>query len=399
MKHDFFTILKNVMRREWKRIVERKTIYLFTIFMPMLFFLFFAYIYVNGILRNIPVAVFDEDNSEISRIIIRGIDATSGFNVTEYVNSTDEIKNDFRQGKIRGAFYIPRDLERNLKRGKETSVVVFSDASNLIVSNTTLKEASTVIKTISGGILMKKLRSSGMQTQQAMNIISPIRIETQALYNFNYNYLNYLISGLLPVLLQMIIMTVAVLLISSEFVHHTINDLLETAEENVWAIIWGKSLPHLILHAATVLGLAGIIFPLFGMEIIGSTIGTILFLLFFVCVSFFFGLMISAVFHDQQFATEVSLFINVPAFIFSGFIFPLWAVPFLHSAFAQMIPSTHFIPGFLKIYQMGAPVWSVWPEMMRLTAFLGVSITIVYVALKYQIRRHQAVQLEGSAAQ
>ncbi len=190
MKHDFFTILKNVMRREWKRIVERKTIYLFTIFMPMLFFLFFAYIYVNGILRNIPVAVFDEDNSEISRIIIRGIDATSGFNVTEYVNSTDEIKNDFRQGKIRGAFYIPRDLERNLKRGKETSVVVFSDASNLIVSNTTLKEASTVIKTISGGILLKKLRSSGMQTQQAMNIISPIRIETQALYNFNYNYLN-----------------------------------------------------------------------------------------------------------------------------------------------------------------------------------------------------------------
>jgi len=48
---------------------------------------------------------------------------------------------------------------------------------------------------------------------------------------------------------------------------------------------------------------------------------------------------------------------------------------------------------------MGDPVWSVWPEMMRLTAFLGVSITIVYVALKYQIRRHQAVQLEGSAAQ
>jgi hypothetical protein len=64
-----------------------------------------------------------------------------------------------------------------------------------------------------------------------------------------------------------------------------------------------------------------------------------------------------------------------------------------------MIPSTHFIPGFLKIYQMGDPVWSVWPEMMRLTAFLGVSIAIVYVALKYQIRRHQAVQLEGSAAQ
>jgi ABC-2 type transport system permease protein len=386
------------MHREWRRIVERKTIYLFTVFMPMIFFFFFAYIYVDGVLRNIPVAIFDEDNSEISRLIIRSIEATSGFSVKEYVNSNGEIQNDFRKGKIQGAFYIPHNLERDLKKGKPTTVIVFSDAANLIVSNTTLKEATAVIKTVSAGVLLKKLRSAGMRPEEAMNIITPIRVETQTMYNPNYNYLNYLVSGLLPVMFQMIIMTVAVLLISSEFVHSTIGDLLATAKDNVWAIIWGKSLPHLALHAATVLGMIGIIFPIFGMQIIGSTVGTILFLFYFTCVVFFFGLMISALIHDQQLAAEISLFINVPAFIFSGFTFPLWGVPSLHNAFAQIIPSTHFIFGFLKIYQMGAPVWSVWPEALELTAFLVVSLAVTYFALKRQIRRHLAGQAEGSAA-
>ena len=372
-----------VMKREWRRIGERKTLYLLSIVLPILLFLFLGYIYSNGVLRDIPVAVFDADNSGMSRLIIRAVESTSAFRIVEYTHSVDEIKEGFQRGRIQGAFYIPKDLERNIKRGKPSTVVIFNNSTNLVIANTTLKDGSALIKTISGGILLKKFRSNGLQTEQAMHIINPFRIETQSLYNPNYNYLNFLVSGLIPVMLQMIIMVAAVLLNSSEFTHRTFLELFATAEGSVWAIFIGKSLPHLAIHSAAVLGILGIIFPLFGMQIVGSTLATAFLFIYFVMASFFFGLMISAVFHNQQFATEVALFINIPAFIFSGFVFPLWAMPLFHQIFAQVMPYTHFLYGFLKLYQMGAPTTDILPELGRLSIFIILSAAVTLFALRY----------------
>jgi ABC-2 type transport system permease protein len=372
-----------VMKREWQRIGERKTLYLLSIILPIFLFFFFGYIYSDGVLRNIPVAIFDADNSEMSRLIVRAIESTSAFRIVEYSHSVNEIKENFQCGKIQVAFYLPKDLERNIKRGKPSTVVIFNNSTNLVIANTTLKDGSALIKTISGGILLKKFRSTGMQTEQAMNIINPIRIETQSLYNPNYNYLNFLVSGLIPVMLQMIIMVAAALLFSSEFTHHTFLELLTAADGSVWAVFIGKSLPHLAIHCATVLGILGIIYPLFGMQIVGSTLATALLFIYFVIASFFFGLMISAIFHDQQFATEVVLFLNVPAFIFSGFVFPLWAMPFFHQIFAQILPYTHFLLGFLKLSQLGAPVADILPEFERLSIFIAFSVAVTLFALRY----------------
>ncbi len=372
-----------VMKREWQRIGERKTLYLLSIILPIFLFFFFGYIYSDGVLRNISVAIFDADNSEISRLIVRAVESTSAFQIVEYAHSVDEIKENFQRGKIQVAFYLPKGLERDIKRGKPATVVIFNNSTNLIIANTTLKDGSALIKTISGGILLKKFRSNGLQAEQAMNIINPIRIETQSLYNPNYNYLNFLVSGLIPVMLQMIIMVAAALLFSSEFTHHTFLELLTNADGSVLAVFIGKSLPHLAIHCATVLGILGIIYPLFGMQIVGSTLATALLFMYFVIASFFFGLMISAVFHDQQFATEVVLFLNVPAFIFSGFVFPLWAMPSFHQIFAQILPYTHFLLGFLKLSQLGAPVADILPEFEQLSVFIVISVALTLFALRY----------------
>ena len=383
----FSSSLRKVLQREWNRIGERKTIYLLSIILPILLFLFLAFIYKNGVLRDIPVAVYDADRSELSRLIVQSIESTSAFRIVCYTQSVDEIKKEFQRGTILGACYIPHDLERDMKRGKPATLVVFSDETNLVLANTTLKDASTLAKTISGGILLKKLRSSGRSLEQAMNIINPIRIETQSLYNPTYNYEYYLVTGLLPVMLQMIIMVVAVLIMSSEFTHGTFAELFATAGGNIYALFLGKSLPHIAIHTSTILGMIGIIFPLFGIQVVGSVLGKLFLLFYFVLVSFFLGLMISTLFHNQQFATEVALFLNIPAFIFSGYIFPLWAMPQFHQAFALVLPYTHFLYGFLKLCRMGTPLSDALPEVGILTIFLLVSISITLVALHRQAAR------------
>ncbi len=108
-------------------------------------------------------------------MITESIEGASSFRIVEYEHSIDEIQDAYRKGRIQGAFYIPNNLEHDLKRGKPASVVVFNNQTNLVIGNTTLKDATTLIKTISGGVLLKKLRSKGMSTEQAMAIINPIQ--------------------------------------------------------------------------------------------------------------------------------------------------------------------------------------------------------------------------------
>ncbi|HEX2961806.1 MAG TPA: ABC transporter permease [Ignavibacteriales bacterium] len=377
--------LIKILLREINRITGRKTIYLLSVVLPVILFLLVALIYKNGVVRNLPVAVYDADNSTLSRMLSRSVDASSSMAVTEHVNSLDELKTEFLKGHIQGAFYFPENMERDIKRGTGSSMVIFKNTSSLIVGNMIYKDGMTIARTVSGGALLKKLRSKGLSETQAMNVINPIRIETQSLYNPEYNYLQYLIPGLLTAMFQMIIMISAVLIISSEFTHNTFGELVRISGGNIFTIILGKALPHLVLHTVTALGIIGIIFPMFSIEIGGSVAFSLAFIEYFILTSFFLGFLLSCSFHEQLFATEVALFINTPAFIFSGFTFPLWGMPALHNYFAQLIPFTHFLSGFLKIYQMGTPIKYVAPEFFRLSIFLVISLAASFIVLRFRV--------------
>jgi ABC-2 type transport system permease protein len=225
-----------------------------------------------------------------------------------------------------------------------------------------------------------------MHPEKAYNIIQPIKVETKSLYNPNYSYLNYLVPGLLACMLQMIIMLSGVLIISSEFVHNTFPELLELSDKKVLNIILGKSLPHLAFHFVTAIAIIGVIFPIFNLHIHGEIFGLLVFFLIFIMASFFMAFMISSLFHDQMFATELALFINTPAFLFSGFTFPLTSMPLLHNIFASIIPFTHFLYGYLMLYQMGTPLSYALEFVGKLLMFIIISLIVLIFSLKHHIK-------------
>ncbi len=376
--------IRNVMKREFIRIAERKTLYSLMIILPMILFLLFALIYKNRSIENLPVAIFDEDNSALSRLVIQSVESTKSMKIDRYVHSIDEIRESMLSGKIQAGFYIPRDFSSEIKSGKSTRMVVYKNTNNLIIGNLIYKDALTITKTVSGGVLLKKLRSEGMSEDQAMNIVNPIRLETQSLFNPAYNYENYLVPGLMPVMLQMIIMISGVLIISSEYTHRTIDELFKTADNLVLAVFLGKSIPHLLIYTTMSLGMIGIIFPLFAIPYSGSVVTGLLFLIYFIAANFFLAMFLSTLIHDQLLATEIAVFFNTPAFIFSGYTFPLSSMPGLHSIYGQMMPFTHFLSGFLKIYQMNAPNRYLWPEVQVLSLFVWGSIALSLIAIKYR---------------
>jgi len=376
----------NVMRREFRRIGEHKAVYTLMIIVPLVVFFIIFHIYRDRVVVDVPVGVCDLDNSALSRTIVRAIESTRTLNIAHDCRSIDDIKNGMRDGSIEGAFYIPPGLEQDIKSGKPATIVVYKNTANLIIGNLILKDASTITQTISAGILMKRLEAGGLSTNQALVLANPISIESNSLYNPGYNYANFLPPGIVMVLLQMLIMILAVVVINDEINNGTLAELFRTAQGKISAVLWGKTLAHVAIHTATGMGVLGLLFPLYHIPILGSILLAIPFMIYFIAASFLPGLVISCLFNNRFIATDIAAFFNSPAFLFSGYTFPLWAMPGLHSFYAQLLPFTHFLSGFLKIYQYNAPAVSLLPEIGTLSIFVFASLVAAAVLLKYRIK-------------
>ena len=374
-----------VIVREFGILFKKKSTLLLSIIAPGIFFLVFALIFRKGVLKDIPVAIYDEDKSSLSLLITRYVESTGSMAIVKYVNSSEELKSEFKKGNIDAAFYLPRNMERDVKAGKQSHPVLYINSINLIKSNNILNDGEKIIKTVSGGILLKKIRSSGSTENQAMDIINPIKIDSQIMFNPNYSYEQYLFPGLAAFTLMMIIMLTSVLVLNSEFSNNTFRELISTGENKLYAVMFGKSVPYIFIHLLNVLILTGVILPLFNIGLNGAAISTVIFIMLFVGVSFAAGMAVSVLINDRMFATEIILFINTPAFIFSGLTFPLWSMPKVISAFAQVIPFTQFLSGFMKLYLWSAPLKYALPEIGILLGFLAVFILIIYFGLKYRI--------------
>lgn len=378
------SVFVKIILREFIRIFERKTLYLITIIFPIIIFLTYGLIYKQEIIREVPISIFDEDNSSLSQKIIEQIEASSSLKIVNYFFSIDEIKNNFRNGEIYGAFHIPKGFEKNIKTGKNSTVVVYINSSNLILNNIILKDATTIIKTASASILLKKISSKGNSFDKALDIINPVKIEIANLYNYNYSYSYYLVPGLIGFTLQMMIMISSVLVFSSEFSHNSFEELASIANYNPFNIILGKLLSHITIHLANVLLILFIVFPLFNIHVNGSYLLLFLVYFIFVLANLLVAFAVSSFIKDQQFATEIIVFFNTPAFIFSGFTFPLWAMPSFHASIAYTMPFTYFINASMKVMYMNSNISFIKNEMLvfGLIIIFSFIITLLSIALK-----------------
>lgn len=383
--------LNNVFKREFHRIVERKTLYLLMIIFPVFIFTFYGSIYKEEMIREIPVAIFDEGHSELSHRIINLIESSPNMKIVNYALSQQEIKNGFLDGKIHGAFYFPKDFEYQIKKGKSSTLVVYKNSANLIIGNILLKDASTIVKSVSGAVLITKLGKACIPNNSGINIANAIKIDSQILYNPNYSYSIYLAPGLISFTFQMMIMIAAVIVISSEFTHNTFTELLNISGNNVLNILLGKAIPHFIIHFTTGLLVLGIIFPFFNIKVLGSITSLLFLFALLISASLMLGLLISSFFHNQFFATELAIFFNTPAFIFSGFTFPLWSMPAVHNLFALTMPFTHFLSAFLKVFQMNLPLSNCINEILVLSGFTVIPFVTSYFVLKYHQNKILAV--------
>jgi ABC-2 type transport system permease protein len=376
-----------IIQRELERLYSSRSGILLLIIIPFVVYLILNSLYGKGNIHDLPVAVYDQDQSQLSRSIKRYLDASSYLAVTRQLTSEDDLEEVLQAGEVQGIIVFPHQMEKRMMKSRSEKVMVYTNSSNIVFGNLIYKASSELVIAAASEALQKKLEKDGLSKKQSQELFEPIRISFKPLYHPSYNYLYYLTPGLMLVLLQMFIMFVAARAINLEFNSNTIKELAFGKKVSVFQILLGKYLAHLFAASILVLMIFGIFYSWFNIPLQASFWPMVLLLFVFVSANIFIGFAFSAIFLDEMLALDFTLFYNSPAFVFSGFTFPLMGMPWYSKMYAGLIPYTHFLYGFLKIEVMEAPLRFAANEIIILIIFSLVGLITSFAFLSIRLNK------------
>lgn len=379
--------LYEVIKKEFKSIFTNKYYIFLVCFFPFLDLLFLGGIYFYGSVHNMPIAVIDKDNSKISRTISRYFNSSYAFDIFYKPNNIEEINSLFLNNKIFMCVFIPKDTQKNIKRSLPANVTLYVDGSNFLTANLSEIEGASVIGTINAGLKNKMMKKRGIQSKQADEMMLPIKNDTSKLFNPSSNYGYFLTPGIWISVLGQLFLIFGTL---------TIGKKLETEKlhENVFCLIVGKLIVYTIISTIYFEILFRIFFPAFQIPFDGNTSGAIILSILFVISTVCLGMLMPAITGNRLDALKGCLLVGSPAFLISGYTWPLEQMPVLIKTLSLFIPLTSYLEGFRKIFQQNMQLYYIYPFAKTLIILFISYFSVTYISLLIRKRKEQNKNIE-----
>ena len=138
-----------VLRRELTRLAHQPMYFVLMIVLPVVSFAFFALLFNQGAIRNIPIAVLDQDNTTLSRKAVQMIDDTPTAMVAYGIQGMDEGERLMREGRIMAIVQIPAFFEKNILSNSQTLLENYVSGTNITVNGLLSKDIQTAVTTFS----------------------------------------------------------------------------------------------------------------------------------------------------------------------------------------------------------------------------------------------------------
>lgn len=369
---DMFKGLGSIFYKEIIQISRDPLTLVLMLVIPMIQLAVFGYA-INTDVRNIKTAIYDLDHRRESRDLIAAFQNTDYFNITEYVGSDEELNHAIVAGRVKVGIKIPPDYSDRLATNRQATVLVLIDGSDSSIATQSLTVSTSVGMQQSLTRLTEELAQRGAQM--------PIEVRPKVLFNLDLRSANFMVPGLVGVILQLVTTLLTAFSIVRERERGTLEQLLVTPIKP-FGLMLGKLLPYGLIgffETCTVLTAMRVIFQV---PINGS-----LLLLLLLCVLFLFtalaiGLLISTKAQNQVQAFQLAFLIMLPSILLSGFMFPRDAMPLPMKAIGYVIPATHFIEIIRGIVLRGATLVDLWQPVTTL-AVMGV-VLFALSALRFR---------------
>lgn len=334
---------------------------LFTLVIPPASSLLLGYEFKGQLVTHVPTGIYDEDNSTLSRTLVKNIKETETFNVKVYAESQKEVQDNISSGEIATAIIIPKHFSEDLQNGLSPKVLITYDGSQMAMTGAVKTRITEIMGTIRADFVLKIMQSKlNINPVEAKTYIAPIGYTTRLLGNPARSTANYVLLGILLSIAQ-----VAVYCLGIE-VGAFNNERKKT--------IFDYMLNSLLAAVAGVIGVWSAIMiqtHVFHNPFNGSMGLALLFTLVNMIGIANVGIFFVVLFNNRKlWALGFTTFIMATVLL-SGFTFPTLAMPPLFKAIASIVPYSYYGLPMRDIQLLGLNMKQVMPSFIWLVKFVA----------------------------
>lgn len=383
--------IKAIFRRELKIYSHRPLFMFCMIVAPVLCVVFFTSMMDKGLPTKLPAGIVDEDNTKISRTIIRTIDALEESDLSRSYPSFSEARKAIQRGEIFAFFYIPAGTTEDAIANRQPRISFYTNESYFVPGSLLMKDFRTASELSGLALTRETLYAKGQTEDGAMGIIQPITIETHPIGNPSLDYGVYLNNILVPGIFILLIMLSTTYTIGLEWKTGNQKKLYEMAGHSSTIALVGKLLPQTILFTL-LFAFCDVYFYKIMLYPCNSGIRAMIFLgASMVLASQAFGVFLFGLFIGQM---RVSMCLcslwGILSFSIAGFTYPVMAMDNVLQCLSWLFPLRHYYLIYVNCALNGYPVFYAWSSIAAVACFLALPLLVLpryraaFLKYKYQ---------------
>ena len=361
----WFHDMWNIFTQELRLIGRDNGVMLIFCFAGLVYPILYNYIYHDGVVDEMSVAVVDLSHGSYSRRYVQKFDATRECAVAYDCISMAEAEQLMKQQKVHGILYIPSDFDTRLELGEQAMLSTYADMSTFLYYKNMTIASNLVMLDEVHQIQAEHYAAAGFTGQDAVQLIEPIGYDDARLYNPNISFTMFFIYMALMMILQQ------VMFYGSSTLAGTLREegrsfAQQCGGHGMGRVVLGRGAAYFFIFLF--LGAYGaILVPhLFHLPQHAAWWDLIIFLAFFVADIVFFSFTWSSGITKRETVLVLLLFVSPIAVFLTGFTWPTENFPLLWRVVSYVFPTTFGCRAYMTLTQTGS-LSAIAPEIEAMT--------------------------------
>jgi ABC-2 type transport system permease protein len=368
----------SVAYKEALHILRDKRILILVITLPPVLTLIFGYAFDSGSITDVPVSIQDRDQSDASQAFVKSVADNKAFHWQPRPADAPDAPDLLRE-HVEGSVIIPQGWGQSLKNGKPQPVQMYVDGSDTntgeeisgelqqALADYQLKSRQDMIDSLPVEVFDMAEKLPQEVRDEFASGMEPWSVKTEILYNPQQRFIDYVIPGIIGLILQLLTVTLMASTVARERESGTLFQLIVTSLRRSEIVI-GKVLPYLCLSILLIAMAVGVAHWYFGTQF--QRLGVLSLICFlFLCCSLGLGLLISAFCQTQTQSIQFAVFYLLPVLMLSGAFSPLEQLPPAIQMISETFPLTHFCHAFRLVNMQNADFSFITGDLLFM--FLG----------------------------
>ncbi len=368
--------IQAISRKEYYHLIrDFRSLYLAFI-IPLLLIFLFGYALSLDV-DNIRIVMVDHDQTDLSRDLIRKLDASSYFHVIGQVLDDLTASRYLDDGMASVGIILAPGWTADIRADRESPVQILIDGSDPNFAGITRSYLTAFMLRFNQNQLLDFLNRQGMEI-----IHPPVEGQIRVWFNEDLESRNFIIPGIIAIIIMIVGAMLTSLVVAREYENgtmETIRSLPVPAAE----FLTGKAIPYFIIGLIDVLVAIFMGQILFGVVMKSSFWLMILASSLYLGVALSLGLLISSVTQSQLVANQLAVLITyLPSLLLSNFVFPVENMPRILQMVTRIVPATYFIDILNGLYLRNLGLSTLWPSYLTLTVMFGALSVLNLIVLK-----------------